>query len=48
VQIEFSSNDESSIVIHRAKDIFIADANSIKIPFGTEITDDGTIIYHSI
>jgi hypothetical protein len=47
VQIEFSSNDESSIVIHRAKDTYITDANSIKIPFGTEITADGTIIIHS-
>jgi hypothetical protein len=47
VQIEFSSNDESSIVIHRAKDIYITDANRIKIPFGTEITADGTIINHS-
>jgi hypothetical protein len=46
VQIKFSSNDEDSIVIHRAKDVYHTDANRIRIPFGTEITADGTIIIH--
>jgi hypothetical protein len=47
VQIKFSSNVEDSIVIHRGKDTYHKDANRIKIPFGTEITADGTIIIHS-
>jgi hypothetical protein len=46
VQIQFYK-DDSSIVIHRAKDVYHTDVNSIKIPFGTEITVDGTIIIYN-
>jgi hypothetical protein len=47
VQIKFPTADNDCIVLERGENTVHNDVNSIKIPFGTEITTAGAIVIHT-